>query len=327
MKTGVYYYIWHEETMERPGAIVPSELDDIRELGFDYLLMDLQPSLFNASRFRKALDVTIEGCLERSLELMPICNIGCGMIPECDLTEDMVARTSSGALAKAEGSGPQMSYYSRKAYEYIEKHTANLLETIRPVQFRNDGGTPVIELMEDVGYPRTLETDYSRNALMSPFAKEIAVAGFLDRLTERIHERFPGYVCLLKTFRDATYDHPRIGNMGIDYHLLAAIADGTIETTAPLYFSEDDNISYAPVEKGLAFQCRMTPSGKCRYATILCERPWFDPAAHAAILSGLNRIDGVVWYNYNEVVTSDCGLKNNDKMREKRREVREEYGF
>ena len=88
-----------------------------------------------------------------------------------------------------------------------------------------------------------------------------------------------------------------------------------------------DEADYAPVERGLELQCRLTPGEKLRFVTILCERPWFEPMTHARIISGLDRVDGVVWYNYNEVITSSCDLKQDKKMRQTRLAVMEEFGI
>ena len=335
IERGVYYYIWHEETMRCPGEIIPRELDDILDLKFQFLLVDLEPSLFRKSLFRKALDELIGHCGERGLRIMPICNIGFGMIPEADMTEEMVALNDAGEPVRNEGTwGFQMSYYSPRTYAYIEEHTGSLLEAIRPAQYFHtvrpaDGGgegrRPVLELMEDVGYTRYAKTDFSAAAGEVFYSKEIAVAGFLERLRRFVHEKFGGYRCLLKTFRDANPYHDRIGNMGLDYELLGAVSDGTIETVAPV--RREGAEAYGPVERGLELQCRMTPPGKIRFGTILCERPWFDPMEHARVIAGLDRFDAVVWYNYNEVITSPCDLKGSGEMRAKRMEVWKEFGF
>ncbi len=311
---GIYYYIWFEESLN-DHALVTRELEDIKKnLKMDWLLMDLQYSLLRSweGRYVETTKHVVNVCEDLGLKIMPIPHIGSGMLTPVWIEEhhNEMAMDSDGNVAIMEDTGPCMSYYSRLCLEELTRHTESVLELVEPVHYQF-GGHKIIEIMEDVGYPRYVKTDFTSKAT---YSKTTAVANFVGKLCD--HARSLGnYKCIHKAFRDAQPHHPELDNMGLDYRKLIAVTDGEIETIAPWSMANANRTpDYELVREGLDFFFSLTKD-KLAFTTILCEREEFDPRPQVELVRDREYSD-LAWFSYNEGLTVDSELKHDKVKRE-----------
>lgn len=323
--SGIYYYIWYEESMNMH-AIITHELEDIyHNLGCNWLLMDLQPSLFSSynGKYLPAFKHVINTCKELGLKIMPIPHIGSGMLPPDWFNQhpNSMALDKNGKPAIMEDTGICISYYSRDALEKLNEHTKFILNFCRDVNYSIDGHR-IVEIMEDVGYPRHVDTDYNKWA---KYPKTIAVSNFVGNLIEYTYS-LGNYMCIFKAFRDAQPFHNCLSNMGLDYNKLIEIADGQIETISPFPQANDEcKPDYENVKKGLDLLFSITQD-KLTFCTVLCERYSFDPAKQLELILKYPYKD-IVWFNYNEGITVDTDLKSNQEKRHEIIKLIKEYNL
>ena len=321
--SGIYYYIWYEESMA-DHAIVTKEIKDIKEnLKCKWLLMDIEYSLLRSweGRYTETLKHVVAVCKDLGLEIMPIPHIGSGMLvpPWSDQNPGEFALDPEGNVAITEDTGITMSYYSRLALEELNRHTAWVLEIVEPVHYMYDG-YKIVEIMEDVGYPRYVKTDFNPKAT---YSKTTAVANFVGRLSDYARS-LGSYKCIHKAFRDAQPHHHCMENMGLDYRKLIKVTDGEIETISPWDMKTENQVSdYGKVKSGLDFLFSIT-GGKMTFCTILCEREQFDIAAQVELVRKYPYCD-LVWFSYNEGITVDTDLKHDESKRRQAIELIEKY--
>lgn len=327
--SGIYYYIWHEYSMNDYN-IITQELEDIyHNLGCEWVLMDLQPSLFSSynGKYLPAFQHTIDTCKDLGLKMMPIPHIGSGMLPPVWFGQhpEAMALDKDGKPAIMEDTGICISYYSREAMERLNEHTKFVLNLCKDINYTIDNSR-IIEIMEDVGYPRYVNTDYNKWA---KYSKTTAVANFLGNLIEYAHS-LGNYKCIFKAFRDAQPFHNCLNNMGLDYNKLIEVADGEIETISPFPQSSDKREpDYQQVKKGLDLLFNNTDTKdnkKFTFCTILCERHEFDPERQLEIVLKCPYKD-IVWFNYNEGITVDTDLKSDKEKRKKVIKLIHEYNL
>lgn len=324
--SGIYYYIWYKESMNNH-KIITEELQDIRyNLGCKWLLMDLEPDLFTSydQKFQPALEHVIDVCKDIGLKIMPIPNIGSGMLPKDWLREhpEAMARDKNGKpMVYDDERITIFSYYSREALERLKEHTKFVLDLCKEVNYTYQG-SKMVEIMEDVGYPEHSTADYNRWA---KYPKETAVANFVGSLVDYTKE-LGDYKCIFKAFRGAQPFHTRLKNMGLDYKRLAEVADGQIDTIAPISQTPlKKGVDYGLVKRGLDLQSQLTKN-KLSFYTVLCERKNFDPEKHLRLILEYPYTD-IVWFNYNEGITVDTELKTDQEKRKVVIKLIKEYGL
>ncbi len=320
-KPGVYYYLWHDRIMNNPSVEIARDLDAIRETGFGWVIVDMQPSLLESyeGRYLAAAYILVKELVARNMTIMPILNIGSGMIPEVwfENYPKALALRPDGKPAITEATGPTISYYSCEALSYLKEHIKRVREIVWPAIHLSKNGRAVVEVMEDVGYPRNEETDFGVFAPKCHAPKSRIVAEFCSHLCREARVCFSGTaglsaIALLKTFRDADPFHLRKEAMGLDYELLVDVSDGLIETVAPGSPNSPED-PYLKVERGLNFQADLC-RGKYRIGVVLMEREHFDPARHLSILLQ-NPPDEIAVFNWNERITVDCELGRDHQIR------------
>ena len=323
--SGIYYYIWYEESMGNH-ALITEELKDIKEnLKCKWLLMDMQYSLLRSweGRYTKALKHVVNVCLDMGLKIMPIPHIGSGMLtpPWSEENPGEFAMDRAGKIAITEDTGITVSYYSRKALDELNRHTALVLELVEPAHYTHNGHK-IVEIMEDIGYPRYVESDFNPKAT---YPKTTAVVNFVGRLSDYA-KSLGDYRCIHKAFRDAQPYHPYMENMGLDYRKLIKVTDGEIETISPWGMAANNTEpDYDIVRNGLDFLFSITGE-KMTFCTILCERERFDIGAQVELVRKYPYCD-MVWFSYNEGITVDTDLKRDKSKRRDSIELTEKYNL
>lgn len=333
----IYYYFWYEESMNDWNKI-SKELEDIKGLGLDGIVIDIEPSLLTSysnpaspglstgnprikNSYIKTYQFILSECERLQLSVLPILAFGAGM-----LSNDFF-QSNPDCVAKDEGGNdvpfvlgpdgktiitPWMTYYNAKVISYLENHFRHILNIHKDSRaaYRVDGRM-VVEILEDVGYPKQLNTDYCESAKIGMgvgLDKKHAIEKFLEELVNWCHEKYDCY-CLYHAYRDGRIMHSGqvMENMGLDYELFSSVCDGQMDTVAPF------NCDYEYYRSGYNYMAKCN-HGKLVFPVISCNDERFDILPQIEALNGFGPT-AIVFYPYNDYPHQGVNIKNIEKFR------------
>lgn len=337
MKKGIYYYLWgsgrlkngrspehvsqHEETANFP--LIGQELEDIRNnLLCDFIVLDLMPSLFEYYKgWMAGYNFVLQKSSEIGLEVLPILSFGAGMLTHkfFDENPDCVALDDKWQPVPFADSW-WMSYYAPRCLEELRHHCKTILDIhCKSKAALTLKGKYVIEVMEDVGYPDTIPTDYHP---LATFPKERAVTNFIKSLADYCHSLFQT-LCLYHAYRSGRPFHTQLAYMGLNYYDLSNNTDGQLDTVAPLSFFPGGGSDYQVFRHGVSFMADCNQNG-IYLPVVSCDRAIFDVQAQIDIILSLGRSPAaIVYYPYNEGCNTETDIQAMPKFRDAIRTVNE----
>ncbi|MBZ5496931.1 MAG: hypothetical protein LAP85_11065 [Acidobacteriia bacterium] len=317
---GIYYYIWNQYTLDDADEI-NRDLEDIRELGFDFILVDLHESFLREGderhrRYRIGVRRLLRESGRLGLRVLPICNFGAGLFTKKWWNQNLQSamRTQDGSVFINPDHGIPVTNYDESSAEKLVAHQRYIVGLVGDVLYEHSG-VGVVEVLEDAGF------HYTEQNLTFPgdsiTERKTRLTLCLRAMRQEATDR--GYKTLVKTFRCAQPFHADRDRMGIDYDAIVREADGIV-----------DGIVHHPDAPGTTWneQIRngfeLVSSCELLFPVVLCERSHFSPGEQVeAILEHTNPAD-VIFYQYNERISSDVGLREHEPHRQVVREwVRE----
>lgn len=341
----IYYYFWYEESMNDWNKIT-SELEDINILGFNGIVIDIEPSLLTSysnpdspglstgnpdsgigngignprikNSYLKTYQFILSECERLHMTVLPILAFGAGMLSNdfFESNPDCIAKDKNGndvpfvlSPDKKTIITPWMTYYNYKVISYLENHFKQIMNIHKKsnAAYRVDGKM-VVEILEDAGYPKELDTDYCKSAIYSGVDKKHAIAKFLEELVKWCHDKYDCY-CLYHAYRDGRIFHdPKVmENMGLDYELFSNVCDGQMDTVAPF------NCDYEYYKNGYNYMAKCN-HGKLIFPVISCNDARFDIMPQIDALNGFGPT-AIVFYPYNDYPHQGINIKNIEKFR------------
>ena len=302
---GIYYYIWHKPPLPlRLGNpdLIRRELADIRDLGLDFIIMDLECSLFGDPRYGESFLMVCESCADLGLKILPITCQGSGMLPDrwwAD-RQHRAYRNKDGNKVVFFGNSYSMDYHHEECYEAVRDHQRFVLDLISPeVRYG------VVEVMEDVGYP------FGHGNQPDPEH----VTRFIARLAEDARQF--GYQPICNPIRCGRLQPEFFAELGVDYEGLARVVDGQIGVIAPL--GPKSTNDYDVFRRGVKYLTDVN-RGKLCFVVLSADRPFFNPVEQFSHLEGLDYTD-IVFYSYNENFTDFSDLRTDKKNRAQVRDI------
>lgn len=332
----IYYYFWYEESMN-DWTKISGELEDIIGLGLNGIVIDIEPSLLTSysnpsspglctggprikNTYMQTYQFILHECERLQLSVLPILAFGAGMlsIDFFNSNPDCIAKDENGNdvpfVLKPDGSveAPWMTYYNPKVISYLENHFRHILSIHKDSKaaYRVDGKM-VIEILEDAGYPRQLNTDHcesARTGMAAGIDKKHAIAKFMEELVKWCHEKYDCY-CLYHAYRDGRILHAGqvMENMGLDYELFSSVCDGQMDTVAPF------NCDYEYYRNGYNYMAKCN-HGKLTFPVISLNDERFDVMSQIEALNGFGPT-AIVFYPYNDYPHQGVNIKNVEKFR------------
>jgi hypothetical protein len=307
---GIYYYFWHQEIERRRignHSKIDEDLEDIKKnLNLDFIVVDLEPSLFKNNKhlpgYDEAYDHVKDRCKDLGLKLLPILSHGSGMLHDewwSDPHNIVNAFSPQGKPWKF-GDGYWMNY-SPECLEQLKAHQHHILKNISP-----EISMGICEVMEDVGYP------HGHGTTPNP----AQVTSFVEELVKSAHRS--GYKGIYHAFRDGRTQPHWFNEIGVDYQDLSRVCDGQIDTVAPLGYTGRQN-DYNLFEDGVKLLCENNRE-RITFITLSADKPQFSLIEqHNRVRflqsSGLDHT-GLVFYSYNEGYNVNSDLSSNLQHRQ-----------
>jgi len=313
---GTYYYLWNQYTLDDADEI-NRDLEDIREFGFDFILVDLHESFLREGderhqKYRTGTRRLLDECRRLGLGVMPICNFGAGLFTKKWWNQNLQSglRTQEGTVFINPDHGIPVTNYDAASVEKFVAHQRYVVDLVGDVLYRHNG-EGVVEVLEDAGFHYT-EQNLSFDG-DSVTERKARLAQCLCAM--RREAAAQGYKTVAKTFRCAQPFHADRDRMGIDYDVIVREVDGIV-----------DGIVHHPDAPGSTWneQIRngfeLVSSCELLFPVVLCERAHFSISEQVeAILEHTHPAD-VIFYQYNERISSDVGLREYEPHRQVVRE-------
>lgn len=309
--SGIYYYFWHQEPeRKRIGnhALIDEDLTDIKNnLDMDFIVVDVEPSLFNNKKYlpgyNEAWEYVKLKCEGLGLKILPILSHGSGMLRDDWWVGREKNAFSPGRVPYKFGDGYWMDY-NLECLEALKDHQRYILDNL-PRQV----SMGVCEVMEDVGYPHGHGT----------VPDTIKVTAFVKELINGVHTL--GYKGIYHAFRDGRVFPHWFKEIGVNYQALSQVCDGQIDTVAPHHLVDPGREDYNLFEDGVKLLCDLNKN-KLVYITLSADRSMFGLRKQWERVKAIdNDYTDIIFYSYNEGYNVSSELQTNNEHRAEIKEI------
>ncbi len=302
---GIYYYLWNKYTLDDPDEI-NLDLEDMRALGFDFILVDLHESFLEPcdewhKRYLAGVHRLIEESPNQGLRILPICAFGAGLFARqwWDQNPQSALQTRGGSIYICPDHGIPATSYDENSIRRFVAHQRRIAELTGDCLYRCKGAG-VMNVLSDAGYHH-IDKDLTFPGDSAAERKK-RVNRCLHAMKQEAASH--GYQALVKAFRSMQPFHADREIMGIDYDAMACEIDGFIDgvvhiPTAPGRTWSDQ------IRSGFAIASK----SEMMFPVVLCERAHFSPEEQFTAIVEHTQPTDVVFYPYNEYIGSDVCLR------------------